>query len=855
MIMTNLNRHQNFNERRKEHDMLGAIIGDIVGSTREWHNVKTEDFELMPPGSRFTDDTVMTLAVAKWLMDDPSHEADSLVRIMQDMGRRYPNAGYGGMFRKWLMSDNPQPYGSFGNGSAMRVSPVGMYAKSLDEALELARITASVTHSHPEGIKGAQAVAAAVYLQLNEMFSKDGKIKQFVEEKFGYNLDIKLEDIRDDYHFDVTCQGSVPIAIMAFLQRYTALDSLRLAISMGGDSDTIGCMTASIADAQPFSRVPSSAFPSEVIKKCRELLPQELLEINDRFEAFVRRPLYQSYYLNTRNIFAGEYPGDKYGEKTEKKINQMVHFGVRHFIDLTEEGELHPYSHLLPKGCTYTRFPIRDVDVPDSMESVSCLIAHIQELSKRDDGYVYIHCWGGVGRTGTIVGCYLADDNFDSTMNKLRNCFSQMPKSSHRVTPETKAQETFIKKYIEGMEEREQKRKERVKDCIRGSLMAGAAGDALGYPVEFMSRNAIHTQYGNKGITQFELDHNDKALVSDDTQMTLFTANGMLMGLTRAYMRGIGGQLENYMNGAYVDWYYTQTGKLPEGATREDYHFTWLRDLPELAHRRAPGTTCMSACENLINNQRPRNNSKGCGGIMRVAPMGLLDAACQVKNDRGLYSTKRLAEAGAKIAKTTHLHPLGYLPAALMTLLISRIVPLTPEEVKASIYQIVQDGLDVMMGVEEDEHYTDKEYLRELTRRAVELAKSDVSDANAIQQLGEGRTAEEAWAISLYCALRHIGNMKEAIIAAVNHDGDSDSTGSITGNIMGAIYGYEAITRERLFCPEGKRFEDTIELHNIILALADDLYTGCIISEYNPIETPEKKQWYARYCEMKPVGI
>jgi ADP-ribosylglycohydrolase len=235
--------------------------------------------------------------------------------------------------------------------------------------------------------------------------------------------------------------------------------------------------------------------------------------------------------------------------------------------------------------------------------------------------------------------------------------------------------------------------------------------------------------------------------------------------------------------------------------------------------------------------------------------MGLLDAAYQVTNGRGLYPTSHLAEAGAKIARTTHLHPLGYLPAALMTLLISRVVPLAPEEVKDSVFQIVEDGLDMMMTMEGNEHYGDKEYLRELTLRAVDLAKSDIPDADAIRQLGEGWTAEEAWAVSLYCALRHIDSMKDAIIAAVNHDGDSDSTGSITGNIMGTIYGYEAIIRERLFCPEGKSFDDTIELHNIILALADDLYTGCIISEYDPIETPEKKQWYARYCEMKPVGV
>lgn len=696
--------------------MLGAIIGDIVGSTREWHNVKTEDFELLPQGSRFTDDTVMTLAVAKWLMDDPSHKADSLVRIMQDMGRRYPNAGYGGLFRRWLNSDNPQPYGSYGNGSAMRVSPVGMYAKSLDEALELARITASVTHNHPEGIKGAQAVAAAVYMQLNEKFDVKGEVKRYVEANFGYDLDIKLEDIRNEYRFDASCQGSVPIAIMAFLQRYNALDTLRLAISMGGDSDTIGCMATSIAYACPFNIISSHTnIPEDVVAKCRELLPKELLDINDRFEAFVTRPLYQSYYLHTRNIFAGEYPSDKYGEKEEE-------------------------------------------------------------------------------------------------------------------------------------------RKRRVKDCIRGSLMAGAAGDALGYPIEFMSRNAILARYGDKGITEFKLDSDGKVLVSDDTQMTLFTANGMLMGLTRGYMRGIGGDPKDYVDGAYIDWYYTQT--VNKKSERDNFHYTWLRDLPELAHRRAPGITCLNACESLLAHRDVENNSKGCGGVMRVAPMGLLDASFKKSGGPGFYyKTVYLAEAGAHIARVTHLHPLGYLPAALMTLLLSRIVPLTPDEVKESIIDIINDGLDVMMNMYSNDYAKYKEYLRALTLKAVNLAHSNISDIQAIMQLGEGWTAEEAWAISLYCVIRHVDNMKEAIIAAVNHDGDSDSTGSITGNIMGAIYGYEAIKRERLFCPYGKKFEDTIELHNIILAIADDLYTGCIISEYDPIDTPEKKQWYARYCEMKPVGI
>ena len=234
--------------------MLGAIIGDIVGSTREWHNIKTEDFELVPKGSRFTDDTVMTLAVAEWLMTDPEHQPETLVACMQRLGRKYPHAGYGKMFSQWPMSAHPQPYNSFGNGSAMRVSPVGLYAHSLEEALELARITASVTHNHPEGIKGAQAIAGCVFLKKNAGWNSE-EIGRFIREKIGYNLDFNLDDIRNASGFDVTCQGSVPIAIKAYLERggYPAEKALRLAISMGGDSDTIGAMTASIASAKPFS--------------------------------------------------------------------------------------------------------------------------------------------------------------------------------------------------------------------------------------------------------------------------------------------------------------------------------------------------------------------------------------------------------------------------------------------------------------------------------------------------------------------------------------------------------------------------------------------------------------------------
>ncbi|MBQ3244614.1 MAG: ADP-ribosylglycohydrolase family protein [Bacteroidaceae bacterium] len=838
--------------------ILGGIVGDIIGSTRERKNVKNENFELLPAGSTFTDDTVMTLAVAEWLMTDPTHSEHTLVECMQRLGRKYPNAGYGEMFRRWLSTDNPEPYNSFGNGSAMRVSPVGLYANSMEEALELARITASVSHNHPEGIKGAQAIAASIYIKRTEMFDVKGNIKRFVEQNFGYNLDVNIRDIRDDYSFDVTCQGSVPIAIMAFLQEpHNAEKAIRLAVSMGGDSDTIGCMTASIAATERPYVISSSSLSHEIEDKCRALLPADLLDINDRFLDFISRPLHQSYEVRANGIiYAGEYPGDKSDELARQKIEQMHHFGIRHFIDLTEEGELRPYSHLLPAGTTYTRFPIADCGAPKSIESVQSLLLRIEELKKMN-GYVYVHCWGGVGRTGTIVACYLSQNwgepDLNLVLDALRKNFSEMPKSAYKKTPETKEQIDFIKQFINTTTGYKEEKAKRVTDSIRGCLMAGATGDALGYEVEFMSRRAILSRFGEQGITKFTLDNKGKALISDDTQMTLFTANGMLMGLTRGYMRGIGGRPEEYVDGAYLDWYYTQTGKKKE-ILINDFHYTWLRDLPEMAQCRAPGNTCLQACESMFRREHVHNNSKGCGGIMRVAPMALLDAG-YASRDKNTYSLVELAEAGGKIAECTHKHPLAFLPASLLTILLYKVVPMAVKQVQEDIDRIINETLDMLDFIYIDKYESEKQYLRDLSEKAIRLAHSDISDADAIRELGEGWVAEETWAIALYSAVRHIDSVEDAIIASVNHDGDSDSTGSVCGNIMGAIYGYEHIKERNIFCPEGKLLEDTLELSEIILALANDLSTGCIISECNPIDTPEKQQWYERYCEMKPAGI
>ena len=231
--------------------MIGAIFGDIAGSVYEFNNTHNYTFRLLTKDSEPTDDTYMTLAVAKALMETSGQDDETirtaLVKQMQKMGRKHPDAGYGGMFYRWLQEKNPEPYNSFGNGSAMRVSSAGWLYDTEKEVLHFAKLTAEVTHNHPEGIKGAQAIAMAIFMARN---GKDKtEIKDFIESHFQYNLDCSLQEIQKTYTFDETCQGSVPEAIIAFLEGKNYEDVIRLSISLGGDSDTIACMAGGIAEA------------------------------------------------------------------------------------------------------------------------------------------------------------------------------------------------------------------------------------------------------------------------------------------------------------------------------------------------------------------------------------------------------------------------------------------------------------------------------------------------------------------------------------------------------------------------------------------------------------------------------
>ncbi|MBQ9564930.1 MAG: ADP-ribosylglycohydrolase family protein, partial [Synergistaceae bacterium] len=317
--------------------MLGAIVGDIVGSPYEFdrNNIKTTEFPLFSKRSQFTDDTVMTLAVAEAIMlcGETITETEfekNVIKTMQDFGLRYPYAGYGGRFAGWLTANNPKPYDSFGNGSAMRVSPVAWAFDEFEDVERFAAVSARVSHNHPEGIKGAQATATAILL------ARQGKsqpeIKRYIEGLYGYDLNRTLDEIRPTYYHVESCQKTVPEAITAFLEADGFEDAVRKAVSLGGDSDTLTAITASIAEA-------AWGIPKEIEAEALSRLDPFLRDVLERWEAWRGKrnaPLMKRTEYDDRQILLGllEY----LTPEQQAKFPSDVRRGDRWFSD--EEKEL-----------------------------------------------------------------------------------------------------------------------------------------------------------------------------------------------------------------------------------------------------------------------------------------------------------------------------------------------------------------------------------------------------------------------------------------------------------------------------------------------------------------------------------
>lgn len=372
---------------------------------------------------------------------------------------------------------------------------------------------------------------------------------------------------------------------------------------------------------------------------------------------------------------------------------------------------------------------------------------------------------------------------------------------------------------------------QKLKDAVCGCLFGGAIGDALGYPVEFMSLDKIKFEYGDEGITEFDMRGTDKAQISDDTQMTLFTANGLLYGQTRARLRGIAGPLSSYVFKAYEEWYNTQLRGLTQS---EAFKTCWIYNVEVLHNSRAPGSTCMSAIANSNGEgspDNPINDSKGCGGVMRIAPIACF-AAC------GHFGSKKsVAEECANVAALTHGHPLGYISAAFLGCMIYLIIKSKIER-ENTLEDIISESMNVTK-----ELYGSNVYFQEFENiilKAVELSNKNIENSDAINQLGQGWVAEEATAIAIYSILKHRDNFMNAVICAVNHDGDSDSTGSIAGNILGAYLGLSIVdyTGDKLI---------NIEAYEVIYELANDLVSGCEMTEYGEYNDVK---WNSKYVTI-----
>ena len=381
------------------------------------------------------------------------------------------------------------------------------------------------------------------------------------------------------------------------------------------------------------------------------------------------------------------------------------------------------------------------------------------------------------------------------------------------------------------------------RDRVFGCVVGGAVGDALGYAVEFKTWPSIAARYGEHGITRYELDERGIAQISDDTQMSLFTAAGILLGMTRGNMRGIMARPDYYCRYTYVDWLHTQQWTSRKKDERVD---SWLMNVPGLYSRRAPGNTCLSALREIeAHPGKPANNdSCGCGGVMRTAPVAIV---CQYHS----YAQEKFAmcdDIAAGAARITHRHPLGFMPSAVLNDILMQILSgkVSGTDGLEDAVKIASRRLSQVTSEEDDDKTYGELWPKHVTRmqeildQALRLAHTDIPDHEAIESIGGGWTGHEALAIAVYSAVKHADSFEDAIISAVNHSGDSDSTGAVSGNIVGCLLGYDAI-------PDC--YKERLELRNVIEEIAQDLYTGCIISEYDHYGSPEKRRWEDKYCE------
>ena len=529
-------------------------------------------------------------------------------------------------------------------------------------------------------------------------------------------------------------------------------------------------------------------------------------------------PLPNSYTLPHLHLHAGEYPGDRDDSAARHKLTALLDAGVTTFIDLTTTADgLAPYEPLLQsiaadRPAVRHRFPIPDVSITDD-DTIRRILDTIDRALAAGEG-VYVHCWGGVGRTGLVIGCWLArhGQSGDDALTTVNALFATMTPAKRRRhlhgSPETQAQRDVVRRWPaverDASAQGIHATKRRPLDQAKGCLLGGAVGDALGAPVEFMSWSQIAQRFGPSGIQDFAPAYGRLGAITDDTQMTLWTAEGVLRGIVRANERGVGGPM-SVLPRSYLRWLYTQDGSLPAGTQgvedvigSDTVSAGWLFGVKALHSRRAPGNTCLSALRTPRAElwERAQNDSKGCGGVMRVAPIALIEHPMPDEQ----------FTLGCQAAAITHGHPTGILASGALVWLLLQL----------------RHGLPLERAVRDTIRRLSREPDHDETTGALHAALSlalsrHTPSAASVESLGGGWIAEEALAIGVYAALVAERDFARGVRLAVNHSGDSDSTGSIAGQLLGIQLGVEAIPVQWL---------EALELREVIEQVADDLVTG-----------------------------